>query len=233
MIHSQYSIIIPVKPVGIGKSRLRATIAVADALVTAIALDTIAAAMSVSEVLSVDGTQAAARARSATRTRSATGVRAVVSVLVVTNDPDVSAAALSLGADVTPDTPDAGLNAAIAYGDSLLPAATTRAALTSDLPALRAAELASALAAFTQRSAGRRGYVADHMGTGTTLLVAPPGVPLAPQFGLESAHAHAASGALALDGAWPSLRLDVDTRADLAAARALGLGPRTEAAWPG
>ena len=34
---------------------------------------------------------------------------------------------------------------------------------------------------------------------------------------------------MALTGDWPSLRRDVDTRADLAAAAALGLGPATRA----
>jgi 2-phospho-L-lactate/phosphoenolpyruvate guanylyltransferase len=200
MIPSRCSIIIPVKPIGIGKSRLRASIGVADDLVSAIALDTISAALA-----------------------------AAVNVLVVTDDPIVAEAAIALGALVRPDAPDAGLNAAIAHGDSLLPAALTRAALTADLPALRPADLAAAIAAFAERPAGRRGYVADHLGTGTTMLIAPPGVPLDPHFGGASAAAHAASGALALIGAWPSLRLDVDTRPDLDAARVLGLGPRTAA----
>lgn len=35
--------------------------------------------------------------------------------------------------------------------------------------------------------------------------------------------------ALPLRGAWPTLRRDVDTAADLAAAARLGLGPRTAA----
>ncbi|MGW4498871.1 hypothetical protein ACWENR_09660, partial [Micromonospora sp. NPDC004336] len=39
----------------------------------------------------------------------------------------------------------------------------------------------------------------------------------------------AASGALALAGVWPSLRRDVDTADDLAAAARLGLGPTTAA----
>ncbi|HYN95924.1 MAG TPA: 2-phospho-L-lactate guanylyltransferase, partial [Pilimelia sp.] len=38
---------------------------------------------------------------------------------------------------------------------------------------------------------------------------------------------HRASGASELSGGWPSLRRDVDTAADLWAARALGLGPAT------
>ena len=61
------------------------------------------------------------------------------------------------------------------------------------------------------------------------LLAAPAGVLLDPRFGGDSAAAHAASGAVALTGAWPSLRRDVDTADDLAAAVRLGVGPRTMA----
>jgi 2-phospho-L-lactate/phosphoenolpyruvate guanylyltransferase len=200
MIPRRCSIIIPVKPISIGKSRLRASVEVADDLVIAIALDTIAAVLA-----------------------------AGFAALVVTDDRTVAEAAAALGALIAPDAPDAGLNAAIRHGESLLPTGSTRAALTADLPALRPVELAAAFATFTTL-AGRRGYVADHLGTGTTLLIAPPTVRLDPHFGSGSAAAHAASGALALSGAWPSLRLDVDTRPDLDAARALGLGPRTAAA---
>ncbi|MWB99417.1 2-phospho-L-lactate guanylyltransferase, partial [Agromyces sp. MMS17-SY077] len=46
----------------------------------------------------------------------------------------------------------------------------------------------------------------------------------------RSAAAHAASGHVPLDGVWPTLRLDVDTPADLDAALALGAGPATCAA---
>ena len=61
------------------------------------------------------------------------------------------------------------------------------------------------------------------------LLAARPGVGLEPCFGAGSAAAHAASGAMALPGDWPSLRRDVDTADDLADAVRLGLGPRTGA----
>jgi 2-phospho-L-lactate guanylyltransferase len=210
MIRSSRSIIIPVKPVGIGKSRLRSGDPAEDDLVTAIALDTIEAAL----------------AAVADRTGS--------TVLVVTDDPHVAGAAAALGALVTPDPSDTGLNAAIVHGESRLSPTTTRAALTADLPALRPDELAAALDTFHERLAGkrdigRRGYVSDHLGTGTTLLIAPPSVPLGPRFGPASAAAHAASGAFALIGPWPTLRLDVDTRIDLDVARTLGLGPRTSA----
>ncbi len=196
-------VIIPVKPVAIGKSRLRASLADADDLVTAIALDTIAAAL------------------------GAVVPGADVIVVVVTDDPVVAAEATALGALVTPDAPDAGLNAAIRHGETVLSMATTRAALTADLPALRSAELAGAIVAFEARPDAGRAHVIDHLGTGTTTLFAAPGVPMDPHFGVDSAAAHAASGALALGGDWPTLRLDVDTHTDLQLARQLGLGPRT------
>jgi 2-phospho-L-lactate/phosphoenolpyruvate guanylyltransferase len=201
-----WSIIIPVKRVAAGKSRLRATPRADDALVLAIALDTIAAALAAGPV---------------------------ATVVVVTNDAAVATAATGLGAKIVSDAPDAGLNAAIRHGADTIGDGCARAALTADLPALRPADLAAALDAAAATAAGRRCFVADHAGTGTTLLMAPPAVPLDPRFGPGSARAHAASGALALSGAWPSLRLDVDTPADLDAASALGLGPRTLARMGG
>ncbi|MEV7226533.1 NTP transferase domain-containing protein [Polymorphospora sp. NPDC051019] len=78
---------------------------------------------------------------------------------------------------------------------------------------------------------GRR-FLADAPGTGTVLLTAPPGVPLDPRFGVDSAARHAASGALPLTGGWPTLRRDVDTPADLAAAAGLGLGRHSAALVP-
>jgi 2-phospho-L-lactate guanylyltransferase len=98
-------------------------------------------------------------------------------------------------------------------------------ALQADLPALRSGELAAALAV----ADGRRAFVADRHGTGTTLLLSAPGEPLRPRFGPGSAHAHAGSGAVPLVPVGASLRCDVDTAADLDHARALGLGGHTTA----
>lgn len=153
---------------------------------------------------------------------------AIAEVLVVTDDARVAAAALGAGARVLPDGPDAGLNAAFRHGAAGTTAGWV-AGLTADLPALRPAELAGALLAAQNGREGVRRFVPDTPGSGTVLLAAPPGVPLDPRFGVGSAVAHAASGALPLTGDWPSLRRDVDTAADLAAAARLGLGPRTAA----
>jgi len=150
-----------------------------------------------------------------------------VLVLVVTDDQDIGASAGDLGATILADPPGAGLNAAIRHGEASIGLRHDRVALAADLPALRPEELAAALAA---APASGRAFVADHHGIGTTLLWAPAGVPLGPLFGGESALAHAESGAQPLAGDWPSLRLDVDTTSDLAAAAAVGLGPRTRQA---
>jgi 2-phospho-L-lactate guanylyltransferase len=143
--------------------------------------------------------------------------------LVVTDEPAAVAALTDLGAQRVPDHPDAGLNAALIRGAALAGPSPV-VALTADLPALRPNELAAALTALSHRP---RGFVPDAMGTGTAMLAAQVGIELDPRFGPGSARAHAASGAIRLDGDWPSLRQDVDTAADLAAATLLGLGPYT------
>jgi 2-phospho-L-lactate guanylyltransferase len=149
-------------------------------------------------------------------------------VLVVTSDPTVAEALAGDGIATTLDVPDAGLNAAYAYGAELLlradPAATV-GALQSDLPAVRTEELAKALA----EAGGRRAFCADRQGTGTTLLVAASGGPLDPRFGPGSAAAHASSGATPVGVDLPSLRCDVDTAEDLALACSLGVGRHTAA----
>ncbi len=90
------------------------------------------------------------------------------------------------------------------------------AVIPADLPALRPQELTEALALAEQRS-----FVPDTEGTGTVLLACPKGL-LDPHFGPGSALRHEQSGAVRLHGAWPTLRRDVDTAADLAAVEALG-----------
>jgi 2-phospho-L-lactate guanylyltransferase len=154
---------------------------------------------------------------------AALGCPAVAAVVVVTDDPAVRGPALALGAAVVPDVPDAGLNPAFDHGAALAGGRPV-AALAGDLPALRAGDLADALDLTAARS-----FVIDAAGTGTTLLAAPAGVPLAPRFGPDSAAAHARSGAVALSGAWPTLRQDVDTADDLRAAASLGVGVHTAA----
>lgn len=150
---------------------------------------------------------------------------AVARVVVVTDDARAAAGAAGLGAAVTPDTPDAGLNPALVHGAQVARAADPGCgvlALSADLGALRPRDLAGLL---HDAPGQRRGWVRDLVGDGTTVLLAPPGQALEPSFGPGSAAAHAGSGAVELAAA-PSLRVDVDTAADLGHAAALGLGRR-------
>ncbi len=150
-------------------------------------------------------------------------------VLVVTDDPLAADTLSALGAQVVPDTPDNGLNAALRYGAGFAAAQRPEfgiAALSADLAALRPEELTQAL---TQAAGHDRAFVADAHGTGTTLLSVLSGHALEPRFGTESAVAHSRHGAAPLVGEWPSLRRDLDTPADLTIAVHLGLGPATSA----
>lgn len=193
-------LLVPLKPLHLAKTRLLADRAPDGhiELVAAMALDTVTAA------------------------RRAPGVSGVV---VVSSDPVLTGELTAIGVEVLPDAPGAGLNAALRHGDALLRSRGVRrlGALQADLPALRPAELGAVLdAAGTDRS-----FCPDLPGTGTTLLLAEPRLPLDPRFGADSAAEHARSGAKTLLGPWESVRRDVDTTADLAAAAALGLGPRS------
>ncbi|MFC8042313.1 2-phospho-L-lactate guanylyltransferase [Nocardia sp. NPDC057353] len=159
------------------------------------------------------------------------------SVTVVTPDEAVAALARALGATAFPDP--GGVGAGLAP-DGLNTALTAAAeavrrthgpvglvAMQADLPALRPAELAEAIAAAPP---GRRAVVTDHTGEGTAaLLQLDRFAPLAPRFGPSSALRHVTGGAFPLDGDWPGLRHDVDTGADLDRIFALGAGPATTA----
>lgn len=152
----------------------------------------------------------------------------VAQVLVVTDDREAADVLTALGATVTPDDPDDGLNPALAHGAELLRTARPDlgvVTVSSDLPALRPVDLAAVLGAVTR---GSRGFVADAAGEGTTLLAAAAPAPLAPDYGGRSASRHRASGARQLEGT-PALRRDVDTPADLRLALGLGVGARTAA----
>lgn len=207
-------LLIPVKPLAQAKTRLRGAadggVNALDAhakLVLALARDTVAA---------VTGTAVARRA------------------VAICSDEVVCRTLALDGVEAIPDEPAAGLNPALRYGESVLRTADPTAAigvLQADLPALRPAELECALLAGL--GTGRRAFCADRIGTGTTLLLAPAGQPLEPCFGPGSAAAHRASSAVELPGLWPGLRCDVDTAADLARARNLGLGRFTRAALAG
>ena len=199
-------LVVPVKRLAAAKSRLRDPAgdpAGHTRLALALTLDTVAAA------------------RAARRVRT---------VLVVSADRVVAATLTALGVEVV-DDPLVGLNAAYDRGALLLRERdphTAVGALQADLPALRADELDAAVTAAL--AIGARAFTADAEGTGTTFLLAAAGVELDPRFGGGSAARHRATGAVALDGRWPSLRRDVDTAADLAEALRLGVGAHTRTA---
>ncbi len=198
-----WTVVVPVKRLAIAKSRMGSfAVGLRSELAKAMALDCVTAVMSCSEV---------------SRT------------VVVTDDPAAVEFA-ALGAAVLADEPDAGLNPALRHAADVLRQRHPRspiAALSADLPALRPAELAEAL----RFVSGRRVAFSDHTGRGTTMLAAGPRHDLDPRFGIDSATTHRASGAVIADALTfpvvPSVRQDVDTVADLAAAIRLGVGSRT------
>lgn len=147
---------------------------------------------------------------------------AVSAVHVVTDDPGFDVP----GTDRLPDEGEGDLNRALHHASlrvRLERPDSAVAAMCADLPSLRAEDLTDALVA----GLTPRWFVADAAGTGTTLLAAGPGIGLEPHFGTESARRHEESGAAPVKAAIPSLRRDVDTEEDLAAARELGLGEHT------
>ncbi len=194
-------LVVPMKHPRDGKSRLRGAVE-ADRhprLVLALAKDTLAAVVSSAHVRRV---------------------------LLVAADAGAVAELGELGVEIVTEPAEKTLNAAFRHGEALLKAGDPGAvvgALQADLPALSAGDLTAALA----EAAGRRAFVADRQGTGTTLLLAAPGAPLDPRFGPGSASRHAASGAVPLAQPLPTLRSDVDTADDLGHVRALGVGKHT------
>ncbi len=198
----RYGVLVPVKPPAVAKSRLAPLgEQVRSELATAFALDTVAAALAST---------------------------AVGRVLAVTDDHVLAAALAGLGALVMPDGVSDDLNGSLLQAAAELGRRFPElrpAALCADLPSLRTDELTRALAAAPDDAPA---FVADADGTGTTLLVAPSLAGFRPRFGADSARAHVAAGAVALDAVdVPSLRRDVDTPEDLEAALELGVGPRT------
>lgn len=196
-----WTIIVPVKPAAVGKSRLTDVGTDREALARAIALDTITAAAAADQV---------------------------ARVIVVTDDPGVRAELRRVrNVEVVPEGDTRGLDAAIALGAAAAGVGTPRAALLGDLPALRPADLDRAL---ELAASVERGLVPDAETTGSTLVTARAGAVWVSAFGADSAARHRLLGCtdLAVERE-SSLRRDVDTAAQLSQAVALGVGPRTSA----
>jgi 2-phospho-L-lactate/phosphoenolpyruvate guanylyltransferase len=196
----RWAIVVPVKRLASAKTRLQLDPDVRIELALAMAVDTVRAA------LACPLTQV---------------------VIAVSDDPAVAPVLRAVGAVVVPDRPDAGLNPALRHGATVseVPVDVGVAAVAADLPALRPGELSDLLAASSDAGVV---VVADAAGEGTTLLAATGVDRFRPEFGPDSRARHVAGGAVDLtDAAGRSLRCDVDTLADLAAAQALGLGPES------
>lgn len=196
-----YVVLVPVKPPAQGKSRLGPAGPERRELAAAFALDTVAACLEAASV---------------------------AEVLAVTDDAAFASELAATGCSVLPDGVAEDLNTTLRLAaaeahrrwPSLQPVA-----VCADLPALRAADLESAL----QAAAGAGAvFVSDAAGTGTTLYSAPV-EEFVPHFGPHSRAEHLADGAREVDGPLPTLRQDVDDAADLERAAALGLGRHTAA----
>jgi 2-phospho-L-lactate/phosphoenolpyruvate guanylyltransferase len=198
---ARWAIVVPVKHLGVAKSRLAAAADVRRELALAMALDTV---------------------------RAAVGCPSVSEVVAVSDDERAATALTAVGARVVPDRPDAGLNPALSYGARCAAeqdGSALVAAMSADLPALRSADLEALL---DLAAGAATAFVADAAGDGTTLLCAASTAGLAPRFGPQSRQAHLAAGAVDLTAAAAaSVRQDVDTLADLAVAVRLGLGAET------
>jgi 2-phospho-L-lactate guanylyltransferase len=142
-------------------------------------------------------------------------------VVVVTAEPLAARAAEDAGATVVDDPDEAGQSAAAARGiDAALVRGAERVLLVpGDCPTLDPREVATLLE--------RRGgvvIVPDRHGSGTNALLLEPPQVMPPSFGAGSFARHAAlawaAGADVKVAELPSLGLDVDTPADLAALRA-------------
>jgi 2-phospho-L-lactate guanylyltransferase len=145
----------------------------------------------------------------------------IADVFVVTAEPLAARAAEEAGAHVVDDPEEAGQSAAAARGiDAALVRGAERVLLVpGDCPALDPREVTALLA--------RRGgvvIVPDRHGSGTNALLLEPPQVMPPSFGAGSFARHAAlaraAGAEVKVAELPSLGLDVDTPADLAALRA-------------
>jgi 2-phospho-L-lactate guanylyltransferase len=198
---TRWGVVVPVKPRGRAKSRLAPLGEdVRRELTTAFLLDTVTAAL---------------------------GCPEVATVLVVTDDLGLADLVLASGAVALPDGRPGDLNASLWQGAAELDRrrpGTPLAALCGDLPCLRSADLGRVL---RDASASPQAFVADAAGVGTTLYAA-HGLPsFAPSFGDHSRAAHRERGAVEIGQDAASVRRDVDTPDDLAAAERLGVGPAT------
>lgn len=199
----RWDVLIPVKRFDLGKSRLAELgAAVRIRLARAIALDTVTAACA---------------------------ARQVGRVVLITDEPVLRAHARRHGLTIVADQGAGDLNRALAAAAGKVTPATGTigtAVLVADLGGLVPSDLDTALRAAARHLAA---FVADHRGTGTTLLTARRGTELRPRFGPGSADRHRATGAMEVTAPVLSLRRDVDVLADLQFPNAVPPGRHTGA----
>ncbi|MGA1835290.1 2-phospho-L-lactate guanylyltransferase [Herbiconiux sp. 11R-BC] len=236
----RWTVVVPVKGTADGKSRMAPALSAEQRmrLVEAFALDAVSALIAsprVARVIVVTDAQSAVAAPLGALGADivpdpGAGLNAAVAA-------GIAAASAVAAARIAGPLPTAGVGstagargtAGVGQTTGLTPAAgavpTAVAALLGDLPCLTTADVDAALEA---AAAHPLAVVPDAEGTGTTLITALPGVPLVPRFGAGSAARHTAAGHAPLElPPTSTLRLDVDTAADLARAEARGLGPAT------
>lgn len=207
-------VVVPVKRLEVAKSRLDARLgAVRRELALAMVLDTVMVAASCPEV----------------RVVVVTDDDVVTEAVRATRPSDHDPAARTARAtpvQVVADEPRAGINAALVHGAMAANISSREgvAAMSGDLPSLRASELSRAVHRAGSHS---RSFVPDFDATGTTLYAATSIARFEPRFGVASAAAHARTAVALESDDLPGLRRDVDTLEDLRAAMQLGLGPRT------
>ncbi|WP_187774111.1 2-phospho-L-lactate guanylyltransferase [Lolliginicoccus suaedae] len=165
------------------------------------------------------------------------GSAAVGSVAVIAGSEAIARAARGHGARIldeatclaahgaTPSRaePEARLNMLLAGAARLARRrGNVMAVVHADLPAARTSEIESALDQCAAE--GATVVVADRHGRGSTMLVHPPDRAPRFRFGPDSARSHGLDGAVDLAVPAPGLRTDIDSFADIEAARALGVG---------
>ena len=199
-----WTVIVPVKPWRLAKSRLQLDPSVREALARAFVLDVIEAPNESD---------------------------ALETVIVVSAEENLRQEARRLGFELLADRPLRSLdplNGAVSMGRHW--AAQRRhaapvAALVSDLPTLTGEAVTSTLATALQHPTA---FVPDPNGTGTTMVASTVAGSLVTAFGSASASHHGRLGLACLSGADVRIRRDVDETRDVEAAAVLGLRRHTE-----
>ena len=163
-----------------------------------------------------DGARQVALHLASATVRAALAAEHVGDVLVVTGDPGIALDALGAGADVLVEPRPLGMNRAAELGRRqalLRTPGSPLATMVADLPHVRPDDID--LVVLELRETGRPLFVADRLGSGTTLLI--HGADDAPGFGFgpRSAVMHARLGYQESLAAPSGLRTDLDSREDL------------------